>query len=94
METSHIDLAILNYAANNICLDADRGEASTFIYCFDSIATQIAVLLEKLGFTTEIKEHNGYVIKSIEGTMVKPLLSKLKIVLLMITNRFKNNSIK
>lgn len=26
METSHIDLAILNYAANNICLDADRGE--------------------------------------------------------------------
>ena len=70
METSHIDLAILNYAANNICLDADRGEASTFIYCFDSIATQIASLLEKLGFTTEIKEHNGYVIKSIEGTMV------------------------
>ena len=51
METSHIDLAILNYAANNICLDADRGEASTFIYCFDSIATQIAALLEKLGFT-------------------------------------------
>lgn len=47
METSHIDLAILNYAANNICLDADRGEASTFIYCFDSIATQIAALLEK-----------------------------------------------
>ena len=37
METSHIDLAILNYDANNICLDADRGEASTFIYCFDSI---------------------------------------------------------
>ncbi|EGM52710.1 hypothetical protein K7E08_05635 [Ligilactobacillus salivarius] len=71
METSHIDLAILNYAANNICLDADRGETSTFIYCFDSIATQIAALLEKLGFTTEIKEHNGYVIKSIEGTMVK-----------------------
>ena len=41
METSHIDLAILNYAANNICLDADRGEASTFIYCFDSYYWQI-----------------------------------------------------
>lgn len=43
METSHIDLAILNYAANNICLDADRGEASTFIYCFDSIATNCSI---------------------------------------------------
>ena len=77
METSHIDLAILNYAANNICLDADRGEASTFIYCFDSIATQIAALLEKLGFTTEIKEHNGYVKIS-----TLPHLSKIKLPLL------------
>ena len=48
METSHIDLAILNYAANNICLDADRGETSTFIYCFDSIATQIAALIKSI----------------------------------------------
>lgn len=70
METSHIDLAILNYAANSIRLDADKGKTSTYIYCFDSIAEQIAPLLENLGFTTKIKKYNGYVIKSVEGTMV------------------------
>ena len=70
METSHIDLAILNYAANSIRLDADKGKTSTYIYCFNSIAEQIAPLLENLGFTTKIKKYNGYVIKSVEGTMV------------------------
>ena len=70
METSHIDLAILNYAANSIRLDADKGKTSTYIYCFDSIAEQIAPLLENLGFTTKIKKYNSYVIKSVEGTMV------------------------
>lgn len=70
METSHIDLAILNYATNSIRLDADKGKTSTYIYCFDSIAEQIAPLLENLGFTTKIKKYNGYVIKSVEGTMV------------------------